>query len=65
MVPNRFLPKYQLFILYQELGDKDKIQEIALDIVNSPIKVPSYTVTLIINNAKEWLNKNEEYVYNR
>ncbi|MCW2261024.1 MULTISPECIES: O-antigen ligase family protein [Sphingobacterium] len=55
MVPNRFIPKYQLFKLY---CDTDKILEaysIAEEILNMPIKISSIEIDNIKKEVKSFL----------
>lgn len=51
MVPNRFYPLYQLMILYRTQGDSINMRNVARDIIDKEIKIPSYTVSRIKKEA--------------
>ena len=58
MCPNRFLPLQGLLRLYMKSGDFICANQIALEILEKPIKVPSYTVSIIREEAKNYLSNN-------
>lgn len=47
MCPCRFMPLNQLYDLYKSMGIDERALEIAIEIVNKPIKVKSRTITQI------------------
>ena len=58
MCPSRFLPLQGLLRLYVKWGDLLCAEQIALEILDKPVKVPSYTVAIIQEEAKTHLHKN-------
>lgn len=58
MCPNRFLPLQGLLRLYMKSGDFICANQIALEILEKPIKIPSYTVSVIREEAKNYLSNN-------
>ncbi|MDI3520598.1 MAG: hypothetical protein PWQ06_799 [Anaerophaga sp.] len=52
MVPGLLLPKYLLAKLYVESGETEKAKTIALEILNSPVKVKSTATNEITNEMK-------------
>lgn len=52
MCPSRFIPLYELYIIYRKLGDKKKTFQIAKQICNMPMKIPSSEI--------KWIKKNVE-----
>nr|WP_302828987.1 O-antigen ligase family protein [uncultured Bacteroides sp.] len=59
MCPCRFIPLYQLFVIYKELGNKDKARGMALLILEKPVKVNSKVVMQIKYRIRIFLK--EEY----
>jgi len=59
MIPCRFLPVYQLFKIYREANQREMAVKYAREIVNKKMKIPSFTVTSIISEAKDYLKENE------
>ena len=59
MIPCRFLPIYQLFEIYRNVGQKDMAVKYANEIVNKKVKIPSMTVNSIKTVAEEYLKENE------
>lgn len=57
MVPSRFMPLYGLMVSYTELGEKEKAQLIAQEIIRMPIKVPSMEVKEIKEAAQGELSR--------
>ncbi|QIL40398.1 hypothetical protein G7074_14675 [Pedobacter sp. HDW13] len=57
MVPNRFIPKYNLFRLYHEIKDFKKADAVAQEILTMPVKIPSNEVDSIKNEVKKMLIK--------
>ena len=57
MIPCRFLPIYQLFEIYKNVGQKDMAVKYANEIVNKKVKIPSITVMTIQSEAKSYLNE--------
>lgn len=51
MVPNRFYPLYKLMILYRTQGDSANMRNVAREIIDKEIKIPSYTVSRIKKEA--------------
>lgn len=58
MCPNRFLPLQGLLRLYIKTGNYVCAEQTALEIINKPIKIPSYTISVIQEEAKDYLSKN-------
>lgn len=59
MIPCRFLPVYQLLKIYRDKNQREMAVKYARDIVTKKVKIPSFTVTSIISEAKEYLDKAE------
>lgn len=57
MCPCRFIPLYQLFEIYEEIGDKDKACSIALLILEKPVKVNSKVVMQIRYKVRNFLRE--------
>ncbi|MBO5263008.1 MAG: O-antigen ligase family protein [Bacteroidaceae bacterium] len=57
MCPNRFIPLYQRFKIYKQLGETEKMQILGNNILKKKIKVPSRKIDIILNNVKYELNK--------
>lgn len=55
MIPARFIPLYQLALLYQETGNTTKAQTVAQQIIDKPIKIDSYQVQHIKREMKAYL----------
>ena len=55
--PGRFKPKYYLFEFYNEVGNKEKLRDLCLDIINTPIKVDSEEVRLLRRKAVDKLEE--------
>ncbi len=62
MIPCRFLPGYQLFKIYREANQREMAVKYAREIVNKKVKIPSFTVTSIISEAKDYLKETEKHV---
>lgn len=52
MCPNRFVPLYQRFKIYKQLGKTTKMQILGNNILKKKIKVPSKEIDIILNNVK-------------
>ncbi|MGN7990070.1 O-antigen ligase family protein [Pedobacter sp. 22226] len=61
--PKMFTAKYAMFQLYIEWGRQQQAKELALDILNSPIKVPSKEVTQIRAEALLYLKRTNALKY--
>jgi hypothetical protein len=48
MTPNRFTPKYHLLKLYLQTKNLEKVREVAKNILNSRVKIPSPQVSIIL-----------------
>jgi hypothetical protein len=59
MIPCRFLPVYQLFKTYREANQREMAVMYAREVVSKKVKIPSFTVTSIISEAKDYLKENE------
>jgi O-antigen ligase len=57
MIPCRFLPLYQIFQIYKELGNKQIALKYANEIVCKKVKIPSITVNSIKEEAEEYLKE--------
>lgn len=58
MCPNRFLPLQGLLRLYVKSENLFRAEQVALEILDKPVKIPSYTVSIIQEEAKTHLYKN-------
>lgn len=47
MVPNRFRPKFALFILYRDSNQKEKLITLGQKISGMPVKVPSFEIEIM------------------
>lgn len=54
-IPNRFVPLFYLMRLYRTTGNEEQAKEIALKIIQQPIKVPSEEVNWIREEATSYL----------
>lgn len=52
MCPNRFIPLYQRFKIYKQLGETEKMQTLGNNILKKKIKVPSKKIDIILNNVR-------------
>lgn len=52
MCPNRFLPLFAKFQIYEKLKDKNRIRYLGTKILNKSIKVPSYKIDNIKQQVK-------------
>jgi hypothetical protein len=59
-LPNRFIPKFELFKTYIQIGDGHKAEKLADVILNMPVKIPSETVEEIKEDVHKW---NENYKF--
>ncbi|QDH78005.1 hypothetical protein FKX85_02715 [Echinicola soli] len=57
LLPYRFKPKYLLWKLYLQEGQKDKAKSIAKEIVSMPVKVETYMVTRMRREAERFLKE--------
>lgn len=57
MTPNRLLPKYELFVLYQEIGDTLLARQIGETILSMVVKVESTETLKIKGGVKRYLEK--------
>lgn len=57
MCPNRFLPLQGLLRLYIKSENLFRAEQVAVEILDKPVKVPSYTVSIIQEEAKAYLFK--------
>jgi len=55
MIPCRFYPMYQLFKIYRETKDNVQARKIAKEIMIKEVKIPSYSVDFIKEEAKEYV----------
>lgn len=56
MCPSRFFPLYKLFQLYKECEKRDKIDEVAKQILSKRIKYKTPAVMMIRREAKDYLD---------
>ncbi|MDK2841087.1 MAG: hypothetical protein PWQ17_592 [Anaerophaga sp.] len=61
MVPGLLLPKYLLAKLYVESGETEKAKTVALEILNSPVKVKSTATNEIIKEMRNILKSTSEH----
>jgi tetratricopeptide (TPR) repeat protein len=57
MCPNRFMPLYQLVLLYKETNRNEEALKLAQQIVDKEVKIPSATVNAIKNKMKQMINE--------
>ena len=55
MCPIRFMPIYELMKLYQINGEEEKAKQMAKEIIKKPIKISSYKVNQIKEEARKLL----------
>lgn len=60
MIPNRFVPLYNIMKLYQSINDNDSARIIAEQIVYKPVKIKSVSISAIIDDAFLILNKDNK-----
>jgi len=58
IVPHKFLPKYRLVLLYDDMGLKVKAKELAKNILQTPAKINSTTVVTIKHEMRRFLKNN-------
>ncbi|WP_167343638.1 O-antigen ligase family protein [Pedobacter borealis] len=58
MHPAKFSPKFQLLLLYQDFGFKNKALSMAKKIADYPVKIPSITIDSYKSYSREFLNIN-------
>lgn len=61
MVPNRFIPLYKLMLLYKYSANTKQAIDIANNIVNKDVKVPSDIINIIKIEAQNVINQSSEY----
>lgn len=59
MIPNRFVPLYQLFRLYEKNGRTNEAMRTAKAIIEMPVKVQSNVVERIRSAAKAFLSETD------
>jgi O-antigen ligase len=59
MIPSRFLPLYELVKIFKETNKKSLAIEVAKEIRDKPVKIPSSTVNLIKKEINELLSENK------
>lgn len=57
MIPTRLLPKYELFVLYQEIGDTLLARQVGETILSAVVKVESTKILKIKGSVKRYLEK--------
>jgi len=62
MCPNRFIPLYQLAKLYKSIGYTSQAQDIAQQIINKHVKIPSSTVSSIKQEMQQLLTAQPDSV---
>lgn len=60
MIPNRFIPLYRLVQLYQLQGRSADACKLAKQIINKPVKIPSFDIMTIKNKMVELINQKEK-----
>ena len=60
MCPVRFIPLYRLVRLYERTGRQEEALRLAGELVEKPVKVPSYAVEKIKRECRELLEKGTE-----
>lgn len=60
MCPVRFMPLYRLVRLYERTGRQEEALRLAGELVEKPVKVPSYAVEKIKRECRELLEKGTE-----
>lgn len=59
MIPSRILPKYQLFLLYKEIGDRMKMRSVGHEILHQPVKVTGTHVLKMKATVRNVLSTDE------
>lgn len=62
MIPNRFVPLYEIMLLYDTMNKHEKVRELAVVIDEKQVKAASQKITYIKEAARKILNKNGEEV---
>ena len=57
MIPNRFIPLYRLVQLYQLQGRNADARKLAKQIIDKPVKIPSFDIMTIKNEMVELINQ--------
>jgi tetratricopeptide (TPR) repeat protein len=60
MCPNRFMPMYQLVLLYNETGRHEDAVSLARQIIDKDVKIPSSTVTAIKHEMQKLIDREEK-----
>jgi hypothetical protein len=60
MCPNRFMPLYQLVLLYNETGRNKEALALAR-LIDKEVKIPSVTVTAIKDEMQKLIDRQENY----
>ncbi|MDR1341609.1 MAG: O-antigen ligase family protein [Prevotellaceae bacterium] len=60
MCPNRFMPLYQLVILYRETNRNEEALNLAQQILDKEIKIPSATVSAIRNEMQQLIEDGQK-----
>lgn len=63
MIPNRFIPLYKLMLLYKNSANTKQAIDIAKNIINKDVKVPSDIINIIKKEAQNVINQSSEYEY--
>lgn len=58
MIPNRFIPLYRLAQMYKEQGRNIEAQKLAKEIIRKPVKIPSYEISFIKQEMKQFIENN-------
>lgn len=64
MCPARFIPLYELFQLYKTIGKIEDAKNIAKEIINKPVKIPSSKINFIQIEIRVFLDKQNMSLYN-
>jgi tetratricopeptide (TPR) repeat protein len=59
MCPNRFIPLYQLVLLYKETNRNAEALKLAQQIVEKEVKIPSSTVNAIKNKMRQMIESGQ------
>jgi hypothetical protein len=59
MCPNRFMPLYQMVLLYKETNRNEESLELAQQILDKEVKIPSSTVNAIKNDMRKRIENSQ------
>ena len=52
MCPSRFLPLHKLFYLYKDVGNRERMLDVAKSIIDKPMKIKTSTIRMMKREMK-------------